>query len=209
MFKKICIFVVHGYANTMEHLIFKTQSINGLTEKQFFQLCTENRDLRFERNTNKDIIIMSPTGLETGNISGEIFRQLANWNVENKFGKTFDSSTGFILPNNAVRSPDAAWISKERFATIPDEEKKKFPNICPDFVIELMSPSDFFPGHNNKMLEWIDNGCRLAWLISPKDETVYIYRADGSTEKITGFDKKVSGENILPGFELQLSLLRD
>ncbi|OQX78187.1 MAG: hypothetical protein B6D64_07240, partial [Bacteroidetes bacterium 4484_276] len=133
---------------------------------------------------------------------------LANWNIEKNLGKTFDSSTGFILPNKAIRSPDAAWISKQRFNKIPIEERKKFPNICPDFIIELMSPSDSFISLNEKMHEWIENGCLLAWLVSPGDEKVYIYRKGGSKDELTGFNKTVLGESILQGFELQLSLLR-
>jgi len=192
----------------MEHFIINTKAINGLSDDQFFNLCADNRDVKFERNANQDIIIMSPTGYETGKLNSEINRQLANWNIMAGLGETFDSSTGFTLPDKAVRSPDAAWISNERIKKIPLDELKKFPKICPDFIIELISPSDNLKTLKEKMKEWIENGCNLAWLIEPENETVHVYHPGGTIDKIIGFDKSVSGENILPGFELQLSLLR-
>lgn len=192
----------------MERLIFKTQAIKGLTDDQFFQLCVDNRDVKLERCANQDIIIKSPKGLISGKISGEIFRQLANWNIQNNHGKTFDSSTGFILSNNAMRSPDAAWLSNESYQSIPIEQRKKFPHICPEFVVELKSPSDSLQLLKDKMLEWIENGCLLAWLVLPEEEKVYVYRGDGTRDVFDGFDQELSGERTLPGFKLNLSLLR-
>ena len=192
----------------MEHLILKTQAINGLTDDQLFQLCVDNRDVKIERDARKDIIIMSPTGLNTGYISGEIFRQLANWNINKNLGKTFDSSTGFILPNKAMRSPDAAWLSNESYQSIPLEERNKFPHICPEFVIEVKSPSDSLQLLTGKMLEWIENGCLLAWLILPEDEKGYVYRSDGTRDVFDSFDKELPAEKTLPDFKLNLSLLR-
>jgi len=181
---------------------------DGMSDKEFFHFCTENRDLRIERDANRQIYIMAPIGFETGNFNADITTDLTNWNRKNKSGKVFDSSTGFTLPDRAVFSPDAAWVCNDRILKLTKEQKKVFAPVCPNFVIELKSPSDNIPDLQNKMLKWIENGCQLAWLIIPEKEEAYIYRADGSIEIVKGFNKKLSGENILPEFELDLSLLK-
>ncbi|MBC7865150.1 MAG: Uma2 family endonuclease [Bacteroidia bacterium] len=187
----------------MESLTFQTHSAN-LTEEQFFLLCSDNRDLRIERDKDKNILIMAPTGSSTGNFNSEILRALGNWNSKLKNGYTFDSSSGFTLPNSAVRSPDTSWIEKSRWEKISKEDQEKFAHICPDFVIEIFSKSDSLPQLNKKMEEWIENGCQLGWLINPYEKTTSIYFPNTEIE-IVSFDKPLYGKNVLPGFELVIA----
>lgn len=186
----------------MDTLILDFQSIE-LTDEQFYQLCSNNRDLRFERNSNGDLLIMSPTGGETGNRNIEIAYQLQSWSRQNKSGLAFDSSTGFKLPSDATRSPDASWIPLNKWNSLTEEQKQKFIPLCPDFVIELLSPSDKLEEAQNKMQEYLANGTLLGWLIDPKDKRVEIYRR-GKKVEMLDFPQTLSGENILPGFSLDL-----
>ena len=186
----------------MDSLTLDFQSIE-LTDEQFYQLCINNRDLRFERNANGDLLIMSPTGGETGNRNIEIAYQLQAWSRQNKSGLAFDSSTGFKLPNGANRSPDASWISLSRWNSLSLEQQKKFIPLAPDFVIELLSPSDKLATTQDKMQEYIDNGTLLGWLINRKDKQVEIYRPNQDIEVLDS-PQSLSGENILPGFTLDL-----
>lgn len=139
-----------------------------LTDEQFFQLCHNNRDYRFERTAKGELLIMSPTGGETGNRDFEISVQLGIWNKQHNLGKGFDSSTGFTLPNGAVRSPGASWVKRERWDALTPEQQQKFAPLCPDFVVELRSPSDSLEKVREKMQEYINNGASLGWLINPK-----------------------------------------
>ena len=186
----------------MEYLI-KTNSIGGMTEEQFFQFCQENDSIKFERNEKGEIIIMAPTGSETGSFNLGITSQLYSWNTKNKFGITFDSSTGFTLQNGAIRSPDGAFIVKARWDKVAMDDRKKFAHICPDFVIELLSESDQEWALQNKMKEWMDNGCRLAWMINPEKKETTIYRGVRETET-KPFHEALNGEDVLPGFTLKL-----
>ena len=181
---------------------------DDMSDTEFFHFCTQNRDLRIERDSNRQIYIMAPTGFETGNFNADITTDLTNWNRINKNGKVFDSSTGFTLPDRAVFSPDAAWISNEKISKLTKEQRNIFAPICPDFIIELKSKSDTIPELQNKMLKWIENGCKLAWLLITEKEEAHIYCSNGNIEIVKGFNKKLSGENILPGFELDLSILK-
>jgi len=174
-----------------------------LTEDQFFALCQLNRDLRLERNAEGDIIVMPPTGGETGNRNAEITGQLVIWTKQDGTGAAFDSSTGFKLPNGADRSPDAAWVQKSRLAVLTQEEKEKFLPLCPDFVIELLSPSDELEEVKAKMDEYIENGARLGWLLEPRSRRVYVYRPGESVIMIENTGQ-ISGEPELPGFVLNL-----
>lgn len=178
------------------------------TDEEFYAFCRENPDLKFERTAKGEIIIMSPTGGITGSRNSEIATVLGNWNRANRSGKVFDSSTGFHLPNGAIRSPDAAWIDKSRWETLSETEKEKFPPLCPDFVIELMSSSDDLKEAQAKMDEWIANGCRLAWLIFPKEEQVFIYEKGQPVQEVRGFDQQLSGGEVLENFAFDLSLLK-
>jgi Uma2 family endonuclease len=177
-----------------------------LSDEQFFQLCQDNRDLRLERNPKGDLIIMPPTGGETGNSNAGITAQLWLWNNLNKLGVVFDSSTGFKLPNGADRSPDAAWIPLEKWQALTPQQKERFLPLSPDFVIELMSASDNIETARKKMQEYLDNGTRLGWLINRKTREVEIYRQGQAVEILTN-PESLSGENILPEFSLNLTLI--
>ncbi len=177
-----------------------------LTNEQFFQLCQDNRNLRFERNSSGDVVIMPPTGGETGNKNLKIIQQLGNWTDKDGTGIAFDSSTGFKLPNGADRSPDASWIPLETWQNLTSEERQKFPPICPDFVIELRSKTDSLKSIKEKMKEYMENGTRLGWLINCRDKQVEIYR-QGQKVEILDHPNTLSGENVLPNFILNLELI--
>ncbi|MEL4894475.1 Uma2 family endonuclease [Crocosphaera sp. Alani8] len=177
-----------------------------MTDEQFFQLCQDNRDLRFERNSNGDILIMPPTGGETSNRNSSINYQLYAWNLKNKLGITFDSSAGFTLPNKADRSPDASWIPLEKWNNLTPQQRQKFLPLCPDFVIELRSPSDSLKTLQNKMKEYLETGTMLGWLINPKAKQVEIYR-QGKEVEILDNPTTLSGEDVLPDFVLDLELI--
>jgi Uma2 family endonuclease len=174
-----------------------------VTPEQFEALAASNRELQLERTSLGELIVNPPTGWETGKRNFSIIGQLHRWYEENQQGEAFDCSTGFILPNGANRSPDAAWISQERWDTLTEEQKGTFANICPDFVVELRSSSDTLKSLQEKMQEYMDNGARLGWLIDPKNRTVEVYRAGVEVEVLSN-PNELSGEEILPGFVLNL-----
>jgi len=186
---------------------FTLELEGDMDDVAFYRFCRRNDHLRFERNPDGTILIMPNTGGKTGIRNTKIVSRLDMWS-ESHDGKVFDSSTAFKLPNFATRSPDAAWVSDERWNQLSDEEQERFPPIAPDFVVELMSASDQLKKAQEKMLEYIENGVRLSWLIQPSSETVFIYRADGTISKVTTFDQSLSGEEVLPDFEFPLRLLR-
>ncbi len=177
-----------------------------VTDEIFYKLCRNNPDIKFERNSKGEIIIMSPTGGETGNINAELLIEFGFWNRQYKLAKLFDSSTCFKLPNGANRSPDIAWIKQERWDTLTPEEREKFPPICPDFILELLSPSDSLKDTQKKMEEYQDNGVKLGWLINRKKKQVEIYRLNQIKEILT-YPQTLSGENILPNFTLNLQII--
>ncbi|MBD2303961.1 Uma2 family endonuclease [Chroococcidiopsis sp. FACHB-1243] len=174
-----------------------------LTDEQFFQLCQHNRDLQFERTANGEILIMPPTGGETSNRNIELAFQVQAWSRQNKLGIAFDSNGGFILPNGATRAPDASWVRIERWEALTTEQREKFVPLCPDFVVELLSPSDSLKETQAKMQEYIDNGTRLGWLIIRKTQRVEIYRPNLDVEILEN-PTSLSGEDVLPGFVLDL-----
>ena len=184
------------------------ERIRTMTDDEFFYFCQENNDRKFERDAQGNIKIMAQTGGETGERNSELTAELTIWNRVAKLGYVYDSSTGFRLPNGATRGPDAAWVVAERRNALTSEQRKKFPPLCPDFVVELLSESDTLKETDTKMREYIDNGCRLGWMIDPKTEEVRIYRADGSVSVMHGFDNSLSGEDVLPEFSFALSLLQ-
>jgi Uma2 family endonuclease len=175
-----------------------------LTDEQFWQLCLSNRDYRFERTAKGELIVMPPTGSDTGRRNIKITTQLEIWNSQSKLGVAFDSSTGFKLPNGAERSPDASWVKKERWESLTVEQQAKFAPLCPDFVVELSSPSDSLQNLQEKMREYINNGAKLGWLIDRKNQQVEIYRPDRDVE-ILSSPQTLSGEDVLPGFVLELT----
>ena len=179
-----------------------------MTDNAFFFYCQENPNHKFEREPDGTIIVTGQASREIGRRNTKVTSRLDIWSEETQLGSVFDSSTGFLLPSGAVRSPDAAWVMAERWNALSSDERKKFPPLCPEFLVELMSESDVLRMAEDKMREYVDNGCHLAWLIDPKTETARIYRFDGSVQVIQGFDNTISGENVLPDFTFTLSLLR-
>lgn len=177
-----------------------------LTDEQFWQLCQKNQDFKFERTASGELLIMSPTGGETGNRNIEIAYQLQGWSRKNNLGKAFDSSTGFKLPNGANRSPDASWITIEKWESLTKEQRRKFLPLCPDFVLELPSPRDSLKKIREKMQEYIENGARLGWLINVEAKQVEIYRP-GRDIEILENPKTLSGEDVLPEFIFDLTTI--
>jgi Uma2 family endonuclease len=174
-----------------------------LTDEEFMRLASENEEWRFESTKDGELVIMPPTGGNTGRRNSKIITQLELWNSASNLGETFDSSTMFVLPNGARRSPDAAWIKRNRWNTLTLEQQDKFPPLCPDFVIELCSPSDNIEDLQQKMQEYLENGTLLGWLIDPKTRRVEVYRSRKSKE-ILESPTTLSGEDVLPGFILDL-----
>ena len=176
------------------------------TDDEFEQIVAFNKELRLELTAQGELIIMSPTGGETGNRNFEIYIDLGIWNRKNNLGKAFDSSTGFKLPNGATRSPDASWILLERWDALTPQQRKKYLPLCPDFAVELVSESDDVEDTRKKMREYIENGLRLGWLINPKDKQVEIYRA-GKEVEVLQSPNSLSGEDVLTGFTLDLQTI--
>ncbi|MBW4511614.1 MAG: Uma2 family endonuclease [Scytonematopsis contorta HA4267-MV1] len=174
-----------------------------LTDDEFEQLVIFNKELRLELTAEGELIIMSPTGGETGNRNFEIYIDFGVWNRQNNLGKAFDSSTGFKLPNGATRSPDVSWVKMERWDALTAKQKKKFIPLCPDFAVELLSETDELEDTQAKMREYIDNGLLLGWLINPQDKQVEIYRQNQDVEVLQS-PSSLSGEDVLPGFVLDL-----
>jgi Uma2 family endonuclease len=188
----------------MTAITLNLDPIIHLSDEQFYQLCQANRDVKFERTAKGELIVMPPTGGETGKKSGDIFGELWLWNRQQKLGVAFDSSTGFKLPKGADRSPDAAWVRLERWEALTLEQRQKFPPLAPDFVVELRSATDELKPLQDKMQEYIDNGVRLGWLIDPHNQRVEIYRPEQDVEVLHS-PISLSGEDVLPGFVLDLS----
>lgn len=170
-----------------------------MTDEQFVQFCADNAELRIELTAERELVVMPPANPNTGWKNGTIFGDLYLWGKQDGTGLSFDSSTGFTLPNGAVRSPDASWMSRDRWEAIPEAERNRFSHIAPDFVVELRSPSDSLYMLQTKMEEYIENGVRLGWLIDPFQRRVHVYRP-GQTAEILEDPETVSGESVLPGF---------
>jgi Uma2 family endonuclease len=178
---------------------------SSMTDEQFFEFCQMNRDLRIERNKYGEISIMPPTGSETGNRNFNIAGQLWVWSEQDGTGICFDSSTGFKLSTGAERSPDVSWVKLERWNSLSEEEQKRFAPICPDFVIELRSATDNLKPLQEKMEEYMQEpGFKLGWLIDRKNKRVYVYRPQMPMGCLENPDS-VSGEDVLPGFVLNMS----
>ncbi len=187
----------------MNTVVLNLEPIIRLSNEEFYQLCVVNRDLSLELNATGELIIVPPVGGESGNQEADLITDLNIWNRQSKLGKVFSSSTIFQLPNGAKRSPDAAWVKLERWEGLSLEQRKKFPPLAPDFVIELRSESDRLKSLQNKMQEYLDNGVRLGWLINPQDNQVEIYRQNQPAE-VGIMPITLSGEDVLVGFELEL-----
>ncbi|MBX2967916.1 MAG: Uma2 family endonuclease [Cyclobacteriaceae bacterium] len=192
----------------MESFILKFPQDTQFSDDEFFEFCAANDPLRIERNSKGQIIIMSPSGSKTGNIHFKIIHAFSTWVMENEgSGYGFDSSAGFKLPDQSILAPDAAFVVTQRWESLTEEQQKKFAPLTPDFIIEVRSESDSLSQLKTKMDDWIRNGCHLAWLIDPIEKKAYIYKPDESVTTIDNFKAKLSGESVLPGFELDLSKL--
>jgi Uma2 family endonuclease len=190
----------------MDSYAIDLSNVIKFSDEQFYQLCRNNPDLKFERNALGDLIIMPPTGGDTGKCNFEIITDFGVWNRRTRLGVCFDSSTCFKLPNGADRSPDVAWVSQDRWDNLTPQEQAKFPPIAPDFVLELMSPTDTLKATQAKMQEYIANGVRLGWLIDREHQTVEIYRP-GQPVEVLNNPIAISNPDILLGFTLSTDIL--
>ena len=175
-----------------------------MSSEEFFDFCQANSSWRIERMADGEIIIMPPAGMESGHYGSELSEQLNHWAKQDGRGKAFDSSAGFQLPNGAMLSPDASWIGNARLSTLTRKQKQAFAPVCPDFVVEIQSPSDSVPRLKRKMHEWIDNGAQLGWLILPDSRTVYVFRPGREPEYLNNVTR-LDGEGPVDGFVLDLT----
>lgn len=189
-------------------LVLRTRPAVEMNDAQFFAFCRQNSDLRIERTAKGDIVIMPPTAGDTGNRNFKLAAQFGRWVEQDGSGEGFDSSTGFVLPNGATRSPDLAWALRSRLATLSPDQKQGFLPLCPDFVLELRSSSDGLSAAQEKMREYQENGARLGWLLDPASRRVHVYRPRAPVE--THDDPAtLSGDPELPGFVLDVHSLFD
>jgi len=185
------------------HLVVRFRPLFDMTPDEFWEFCSLNPDLNVELTAAGEVVFMSPSGMATGAQNAQVLLALGQWAKENGTGVVFDSSTGFTLPNKAVRSPDAAWVQRERVAALTPAQRKRFAPLCPDFVVEVASPSDRLVDLQAKMDEYIANGAQLGWLIDPAARTVHFYRPGEPVATLENATS-VSGDPILPGFTLDL-----
>jgi Uma2 family endonuclease len=187
----------------MTMFTFDLSPLVQLTDEAFAELCRANPDMKFERTVKGELIVVSPTGGESGVRNSRLTTRVGVWTEADNTGVAFDSSTCFKLPNGSLRSPDAAWIRLERWETLTPKQRQGYPPISPDFVIELRSPTDDLSELQSKMQEYCENGVRLGWLLDPQNQRVEIYRP-GQALKVLQSPLSLSGEDVLPGFTLNL-----
>jgi Uma2 family endonuclease len=193
----------------MEPIILELPESIELTDDQLYDLCILNSELVIERNNKLELSIMTPAGGISSHRNADISADFIFWNRKYQLGILFDSSGGFRLPQGQMMAPDVAYVTKERWEMLPLIDQKKFPPICPDFIAELRSETDSLKRLKAKMQVWMDNGCRLAWLLDPDSKKVYIYRQGQEIETVKSFKGiRLSGEEVLPGFELDLEVLK-
>jgi Uma2 family endonuclease len=188
----------------MTALTLNLSPVVQLSDDDFYNLCQANRDLKLERTAKGELVVMSPTGGEGGRQEADLIIDLGLWNRQTRLGIAFSSSTNFKPPNGAERSPDAAWVRRERWEALTPQQRRKFPPLAPDFVIELRSATDELEPLQQKMQEYMDNGVRLGWLINPQDQQVEVYR-QGQPKQTLDSPSSISGEDVVPGFILDLS----
>lgn len=186
--------------------IFKLKLVPGIhfDDDQLYEFCRVNSELRIERTAEGELLIMPPAGSETGMRNAGLTYQLEAWSRGNGSGVAFDSSTGFTLPDGSMLSPDASWITRARWEVIPAEKQRKFAPVCPDFVVELLSPSDNLSLTQKKMETYVANGARLGWLIDPETLSVYVYRPGLPVQRLD-HPASISADPELPGFVLELA----
>lgn len=188
----------------MTALTLNLSPVVQLSDDDFYNLCQANRELKLERTAKGELVVMSPTGGEGGRQEADLMIDLGLWNRQTRLGIAFSSSTGFKLPNGAERSPDAAWVRLDRWEALTPQQRRKFPPLAPDFVIELRSATDELEPLQQKMQEYMDNGVRLGWLINPQDQQVEVYR-QGQAKQTLDSPSSISGKDVVPGFILDLS----
>ena len=186
----------------MTYTVLNLNTVN-LTDEQFYCLCLANPDRQLERTAKGELIIMPPVGGRSGNREAGLIARVWAWNETTQLGYVFSSSTIFRLPNGGDRSPDVAWVKKERWEALASEDQEKFPPLCPDFVIELRSRTDSLPVLQEKMQEYLDSGLELGWLVNPQNQQVEVYCPNQAVEIVT-FPAQLSGEPILPGFTFDI-----
>jgi Uma2 family endonuclease len=184
-------------------IVLDLRPVVSLTDEQFYELCRANGELRIERTAEGEMSIMSPTGGETSRRNAQLIAQLVAWANQDRTGVSFDSSGGFLLPNGAIRSPDAAWVRLVAWLKLTEQQKEKFIPLCPDFVVELRSATDSLQELQAKMEEYVANGARLGWLIDPQERRLYVYRPQAQVE-VSDNPETVSGDPALKGFVLNL-----
>jgi Uma2 family endonuclease len=173
---------------------------------EFYDFCMRHEDLNLELSSEGDLIIVPPAGMKAGRCNFKLAVRFGLWAEKDGTGETFDSSSMFSLPNGAKRSPDLSWIKKERWEALSEKEQEKFSPICPDFVVELRSPSDSLKRLQKKMEEYVENGAQLGWLLDPSTRKVYVYRP-GAEAEVLEDPETVSGEPLLRGFTLDVRAL--
>lgn len=196
------------FADIDNMMVLQGPAVVRLTDEEFFDLCQHNPLLRLERNADHEIIAMPPAGAESSRKSTEVLFQLTLWNRQHQLGYVFESSAGFTLPDGSVRSPDVSWVPKAAYDALPEEQRLRFPPVCPPFVVEVRSPSDGLAPLRRKMESYLANGVEVGFLLDPTNETATIYRRGQEPEEISSFDAPLSAAPALPGFALDLRPLR-
>ena len=192
----------------MEPIVLKFPERSAFTDDELFDFCIANDWFHIERNKHGQLIIMSPSGGNTGRIHFKIYKLLAQWSVgKEELGYLVDASVGFRLQDKSVLAPDAAFVIKNRWDALTESEQNRFPPLCPDFVIEVRSQSDTIKQLKSKMEDWINNGCQLAWLIDPIDKKAWVYTQNGLVKTVVSFDEKLEGMEVMPGLVLELKSL--
>lgn len=191
---------------TTNSVVLRTSPAITFTDDEFFEFCLLNSAWAIERSAGGELEIMSPAGGESSRVNLLVGAQLLKWALTDQTGVAYDSSAGFVLPNGATRSPDAAWIRRDRFEQLNERQKSRFVPLCPDFVVEVRSPSDSMPTLRRKMEEYRANGAALGWLIDPDDRRVEVYRQATNVQTLEA-PATVMGDPVLPGFTLDLSLI--
>ncbi len=176
------------FADLDNQLLLQGLALARLTEEEFYDLCQHNELLRLERTADRGLLIMPPRGAEFSRTLAELSAQLMLWNRQHQLGYVYESSAGFTLPDGSVRSPDAAWLSKEKFEQLTEAQRQKFPPVCPEFVVEVRSPSDGLAMLRRKMEDYLANGVQLGFLLDPTAQTATVYRPEQAPEEFTSFE---------------------
>ena len=192
----------------MDVIKLKSAVLDRFTEAEFLEFCLDHRKLRIERYSDGTITIQQPAFTLIGMLNAEVSYQVAQWNRNSKAGITFDSSAGFTLPKRVMFSPDSSWIAQARWNALSPDDRRGFARICPDFVVELLSPTDRLTDTMRKMEHWLEAGARLGWLIAPTTESVYLFEPGQPVRPVVGFDQDLVAGPLLPGFVLELRRLR-